>query len=118
MPPVNIGEPARPPAQPDADTVGRAAIFEALSPADREALAMCFRGREGDPGASLFLVGEGSLVAVSRASGAPREIGRFRRGEVIGEGALVEVAPRPATVTAVGSRRRSESSGCRWWARW
>ena len=98
--------------RPDADTVGRAAIFEALALSDREALAICFRGRacapgevvfrEGDPGASLFLVGEGTLLASSRASGVAREIARYGRGHVIGETALTEAVPRPATVTALG----------------
>lgn len=99
--------------RPDAETVGRAAIFEALSLADREALAVCFTGRgygpgeivfrEGDPAQSLFLVGEGTLVATSRAGGGmPREVGRYGRGHVIGETALTDALPRQATVTALG----------------
>jgi CRP-like cAMP-binding protein len=87
-------------------------MFESLSLADREALALCFTGRrcapgevvfrEGEPSASLFLVGEGSLVAVSRAGGAPREVERYAAGQVIGETSLVDHAPRLATVSAVG----------------
>ncbi|MFT3765581.1 MAG: cyclic nucleotide-binding domain-containing protein [Minicystis sp.] len=98
--------------RPDADTVGRAAIFESLGSADRDALALCFRGRayapgevvflEGDPGTSLFLVGQGTFLAVSRAGGVPREIGRFGPGQVIDPTAIVLRGRRPATVTAVG----------------
>jgi len=115
--------------RPDADTVGRAAIFEALGPADRRALALCFRGRryaagevvfrEGEPGHSLLLVAEGMLAAVRSGAGmtgpqaardpgglaarAPmaREIGRYGAGQVLGASTMVERAPRPATVTAV-----------------
>lgn len=96
----------------DAETVGRAAIFESLDPADRSALALCLRGRrfapgevafrEGDPGASMFLVGEGSFVAVVRSGGLPREIGRFSAGSVVGASSLVDRAPRRHTLTAVG----------------
>jgi CRP-like cAMP-binding protein len=96
--------------RPDADTVGRAVIFEALGPADRQALALCFRGRryasgevvfrEGDPGYSLLLVGEGMLAAV-RAGSVTRELGRYGAGQVLGASTMVERAPRPATVTAV-----------------
>lgn len=96
----------------DAETLRRAAVFEALEEADRAALALCFRGRrcapgevvfrEGDPGASLFLVGEGSFVAVVRAGGIPREIGRFTPGGIIGASALVDRGPRRHTLTALG----------------
>lgn len=99
--------------KPDADTLGQVPAFAALSEADRRALAVCFRGRryptgvpvfrEGDPGHSLFLVGEGTLVATTRAGGMLRELGRYGAGEVLGATALVERAPRPATVTTLGA---------------
>lgn len=98
--------------RPDADALRRAPMFEALSLADREALALCFTGRrcapgeivfrEGEPSASIFLVGEGSLMAVSRAGGLPREVERYGPGRVIGETALVDHAPRSVTVSSAG----------------
>jgi CRP/FNR family transcriptional regulator, cyclic AMP receptor protein len=105
----------------DAETIGRAAIFEALDPADRSALALCFQGkkyapgqvvfREGDPGATLLLVGEGSFVASVRAGGMSREVGRFGPGGVIGASALVDRGPRRHTLTAVGPAVAYEIDG-------
>lgn len=80
----------------------------ALSPADREGLALCFQGRgyaphevvftEGEPGSSMFIIAEGTLVATARASG--REVARFGPGQTIGEAALLDHAPRPVTLYA------------------
>jgi CRP-like cAMP-binding protein len=99
--------------KPDPDTLAQVPAFSSLSAADRQALALCFRGRrypsgmpvfrEGEPGHSLFLVGEGTLVATTRAGGVLREIGRYGAGEVLGATALLERAPRPATVTTLGA---------------
>lgn len=98
--------------RPDADTVGSAAVFAALGPADREALALCFRGRtygpgeavfrEGEPAQSLFLVGEGAFLAVVRAGGIPREVGRFGRGDVVGASSLIARGARRHSLIAVG----------------
>jgi CRP-like cAMP-binding protein len=98
--------------RPDADTVGRAAIFEALGAADRDALCACFRGRayapgevlfqEGEPASSLFLVGQGSFVASSRAAGSLREVGRFGRGQLVDETAIALRGRRLMTASAVG----------------
>jgi CRP-like cAMP-binding protein len=81
----------------------------ALSPTDRGALADAFRGRgyargelifeEGDPGTSMLIVADGTLVALSKASGG-REVGRFVVGSVIGEASLLDHAPRPVTLRA------------------
>lgn len=98
--------------RPDADTVGRAAVFAALGAGDRTALADCFRGRahapgeaafrEGDPAASLWLVGEGSFLAVVRAGGIPREVGRFGPGDIVGASSLVDRGRRRHSLIAVG----------------
>jgi CRP/FNR family transcriptional regulator, cyclic AMP receptor protein len=80
-----------------------------LPPEDREGLALCFQGRgyapnevifsEGDPGSSMLIVAQGTLIATSRSSGS-REVGRFGPGQTIGEAALLDHAPRPVTLYA------------------
>jgi len=56
--------------------------------------------REGDPGASLMIVLEGSLVARVRTdSGAEEEVARLGPGEVVGEMSFIDAEPRSATVT-------------------
>lgn len=89
-------------------------FLDALPPAERDALALCFQGRgyapgeivfeEGDPGATMLLVAQGTLAAVSTSSRGPssmREVGRYSAGQIIGEAALVDPTPRVATLKAV-----------------
>lgn len=84
-------------------------FLEALSSNDREALALCFQGRgyapgdtvfyEGDPGASMLLIEQGTLSATSKASGALLAR-RFGPGQVIGEASLFDPSPRTVTLRA------------------
>ncbi len=84
-------------------------FLEALSSADREALALCFQGRgyapgdtvfdEGDPGASMLFIEQGTLSATSKASGALLAR-RFGPGQVIGEASLFDPSPRTVTLRA------------------
>lgn len=84
-------------------------FLETLSDADREALALCFKGRgyapgdivfdEGDPGSSMLLIAEGTLSATSKASGALLAR-RFGPGQVIGEASLFDPSARTVTLRA------------------
>lgn len=57
--------------------------------------------REGEEGASLFVLTEGLLgVEAKDPQGAPRPVGRLAPGEVFGEISLLTGHPRSATVTA------------------
>lgn len=57
--------------------------------------------REGEPGASVFLVGRGSVqVLLEGENGADTPIATLRQGEFFGEMALIEKKPRAATVKA------------------
>jgi CRP-like cAMP-binding protein len=57
--------------------------------------------REGEPGASVFLVGRGSVqVVIEGENGSGTPIATLRRGEFFGEMALLEKKPRAATVKA------------------
>jgi hypothetical protein len=56
---------------------------------------------EGEPGDSLFLVLQGTLVVTTISpSGDPIEVGRLGPGDFFGEVALLTGRPRTATVTA------------------
>lgn len=56
---------------------------------------------EGEPGDSLFLVVQGTLVVTTRGpSGQSVEVGRLGPGDFFGEIALLTGKPRTATVTA------------------
>lgn len=58
--------------------------------------------RQGDDGASLFLLNEGLLsVSVSTPDGSRTEVGQIIAGNAFGEMSLLTGAPRGATVTAV-----------------
>jgi signal transduction histidine kinase/CheY-like chemotaxis protein len=60
--------------------------------------------REGDPGDSLFLIGEGSAEAVLSAGGDQTIVlSRMTRGETFGEMGFFERRPRSATVRACES---------------
>jgi len=53
--------------------------------------------REGEPGASLFVVKSGELAAVQGRA----ELMRFRAGDFLGETTLLEMQPRPFTARVV-----------------
>jgi len=98
--------------RPDPEILKRTAIFRSLDESDFRALMMCLRVklcapgevlfREGEPGQSMMIVGEGTLVAtVRRKDGGEQEINRMGPCETIGEMAFLDPAPRSATVRAV-----------------
>jgi CRP/FNR family transcriptional regulator, cyclic AMP receptor protein len=84
-------------------------FLDGLSDEDREAFALCFQGRgyapgdtvfdEGDPGASMLLIEQGTLSATSKASGTLLAR-RFGPGQVIGEASLFDPSPRTVTLRA------------------
>lgn len=84
----------------------RTPIFQSFSEADFGALGQVLKRRalapgetlflEGDPGASMFIVGDGALAVVV----GNEEVGRLQAGAVTGEAACVDPAPRSATVRA------------------
>jgi CRP-like cAMP-binding protein len=93
------------------EVLRRAEIFASLTEGDRVAIAVCFRGRryaagevvvrEGEPGATMLLVAEGTFVATARrADGREEELSEIGPGEVAGEMAFLDPAPRSATVRA------------------
>ncbi len=60
--------------------------------------------REGDPGDSLYLVGQGSVQISKRGRGGNQETLAFiQSGNFFGEMALLDGQPRSAMATAVGS---------------
>ena len=95
-----------------AQVLRRVAALASLDEPSLTALAACMRVRRwpagatvfrvGEPGASLLVVTEGTLAAVT---GGAKEGGsvlnRMGAGEVIGEMALLDPAPRSATVEAL-----------------
>lgn len=88
-------------------------LFQAFTPSELDDLShrMMRRNilsgttvfRQGDPGASLFLLTEGVLeVTVSiEASSPPVVLDRMRPGDIFGEMALLTGEPRSATVVAL-----------------
>ena len=94
------------------DVLKRTEVFRALEQKDLETLAVCFRGwhfqrgevffREGDPGGSMIVVAEGTLVATAKKSDGKEEtLNAIGAGEVAGEMALLDPAPRSANVRAL-----------------
>lgn len=86
----------------------RKPLFQHLSDEDFNALPAILERRalasgevlfeEGDPGDSLYIVGEGVLsVRIGKDL-----IGQLRAGDVSGEGACIDPAPRSATLRAEG----------------
>ena len=90
-----------------ADVLRRVTLLAPLDEASLVALAMCMRVRRwpagaavfraGDPGVSVLVVAEGTLVAKDGAN----VLNRMGVGEVIGEMAFLDPAPRSASVEAV-----------------
>ena len=65
--------------------------------------------REGDPGASLFVLLYGDVAVEVRGAGGERiVVGRLVAGDVIGEQACLDPAPRSATVTATSTSVAAE----------
>ena len=110
---VQIDQP--PPATAPADDAGRAGVLETvgiLSSLTQEQRAQLVAGsrvllyeagqaivREGEPGASMFVVKRGeAAVTIANTTG---ELARHRAGGFFGEMSLLTGDPRTATVTAV-----------------
>jgi len=90
--------------------IGRVPLFQPLDAAELAALAgtagvRSFAAgeavvRQGEPGASLFVVLEGLLhVSEATENGSSRRFGQLRPGEIFGELSLLTGEPRSATVT-------------------
>ncbi|MSP63158.1 MAG: cyclic nucleotide-binding domain-containing protein, partial [Myxococcales bacterium] len=87
-------------------------LLAPLGDGDFEALMMFLRARslsagellfrQGDPGETMVIVGEGSLaVRVRRAGGEEVLVAEIGPGEVVGEMAFIDPAARTASVVAV-----------------
>ena len=95
---------------PPVDALGRSPVFEMLSQAELATLAELCRPvswaagqvvfREGDPGASLYVLTEGEVEVLSRHAGAEKAIAILPAPSAFGEMALVDREPRSATVRA------------------
>ncbi|MBK9166836.1 MAG: mechanosensitive ion channel [Bryobacterales bacterium] len=101
-------------ASPDARAAAldRVEIFQALHPAEREALSASLSRlsfapgeailRQGEPGDSLFILASGRVrVLVSRPSGLSEQVAILGPGDFFGEMALLAGETRAATVTAI-----------------
>ncbi len=100
------------PARPRrAALLSRIELFRGFSAAERGDLEQLMRERvfrrgsavvrQGEPGASLFILAEGALdVALERGDGAEALLGRLVPGDVFGEMSLLTGEPRSATVRA------------------
>ncbi len=97
--------------RPEKDPLRSTALFKSLDDAALAALVVCLRRRsseagkviyrQGEPGASMLIVVEGTLVAVVRdKDGREQEINRMGPGEMVGEMAFLDPAPRSASVRA------------------
>ncbi|HWE23053.1 MAG TPA: cyclic nucleotide-binding domain-containing protein [Myxococcales bacterium] len=65
--------------------------------------------REGDQGASMYVVESGELIAVRNAgSGRAVKLMRLTAGDFFGETTLIEMQPRPFSVTAERDARLLE----------
>lgn len=93
------------------EVLRRSSTFLSLSDQECDALLACLSVRslapgtvvfrQGDPGTTMILVAEGSLVATTRRSdGVEVEINRMGVGEIIGEMTFLDPAPRSVTVIA------------------
>lgn len=92
------------------EALSRSPVFELLSPAELAALAKLCRGvswragevifREGDPGASLFVLTAGEVEVLHAHGGAEKVIAVLAAPAAFGEMALVDREARSATVRA------------------
>lgn len=90
--------------------LGRSPVFELLSQAELQALAELCRQvrwgagevvfREGDPGASLFVLTEGEIEVLNAHAGQDKVMAVLPAPSAFGEMALVDREPRSATVRA------------------
>ncbi|MGD0525740.1 MAG: cyclic nucleotide-binding domain-containing protein [Polyangiaceae bacterium] len=96
------------------DVLRNVAAFGALGDADLTTLAACVRARrfqagelvfhEGDPGTTMLVVAEGTLVAeAARSDGGGARLNGMAEGEIVGEMAFLDPAPRSATVRALSA---------------
>jgi CRP-like cAMP-binding protein len=103
---------ASPPVKSGTSILRRAEIFRDLEDDELAALQACVVVREippgtvvfreGDPGAAMLIVAEGTLSAhVRRKDGGEQEINRMGPGEAVGEMSFIDPAPRSATVRAL-----------------
>ncbi len=103
---------SRPYVTADPSILRRSEFFRALADGELAALQACVVVRElaagtvvfqdGDPGAAMLIVAEGSLSAhVRRKGGGEQEINRMGPGEAVGEMSFIDPAPRSATVRAI-----------------
>ena len=109
---LRVERPAPAPDRPRrAALLRRVALFRGFPPADRAALEERMRERqlrrgdtvvrEGEPGASLFILAEGALDVTVAPDGAASGLDRMVPGDVFGEMSLLTGQPRSATITAV-----------------
>jgi CRP-like cAMP-binding protein len=92
------------------EALGRSPVFELLSQAELAALARLCRSvtwaagevvfREGDPGASLFVLADGEVEVLNGHAGQDKAIAVLSAPSAFGEMALVDREARSATVRA------------------
>jgi CRP-like cAMP-binding protein len=108
---LRLERPRPAPARPRrAALLGRIELFRGFSDAERADLETLMRERvfrrgacvvrQGEPGASLFILAEGALDVVQERDGAETPLGRLVPGDVFGEVSLLTGQPRSATVRA------------------
>lgn len=93
------------------EIIRRVRIFSTLTDAECDAVLRVIKARrgeagqalfkQGEPGSTMIIVAEGSLVAKVSSVNGDVEVARFNVGEVCGEMAVIDPAPRSATVSAV-----------------
>jgi CRP-like cAMP-binding protein len=94
-----------------ADFLGKVRLFAQVDPVDREALARRLaerklrRGqvlfREGEPGAEMFIVREGTMLISKRVTGSVEQVlARAPAADFFGEMSLFDREPRSATLQA------------------
>ncbi len=92
------------------EALGRSPVFDLLSQAELQALAKLCRTvawaagevvfREGDPGASLFVLTDGEVEVLNGHGGEDKVIAALSAPSAFGEMALVDREARSATVRA------------------
>ncbi len=92
------------------EALGRSPVFDLLSQAELQALARLCRTvtwaagevvfREGDPGASLFVLTQGEVEVLNGHGGDDKVIAALAAPSAFGEMALVDREARSATVRA------------------